>query len=182
MQLNGDGYLDPGIHAATVADIKTHFVDAFPTSATRETIFEGYKRHTTDLQQCNVAFDQYADGSFVSSKVDPGDIDFVCIADADTIDALPPEKQRIIATLFRGKATKATHQCDAYFIASVPDTDPRHQSYWANRKFWLGCFGFDRADKPKGFLKLQITPSASPSVATAVAGAAGGNSGTGAAP
>lgn len=176
MRLNGNGYLDPGIHPATTADIKTHFVDAFPASVTREAIFEGYERHTADLQRCPVTFEQYLDGSFVSSKTDPGDVDLVCIADADTLDALSPEKQNIIRHLFRGKATKATHHCDAYFIASVPDSDPRHHSYWTNRKFWLGCFGFDRADKPKGFLHVHIEPPPSATPETETAGAVSSNS------
>ena len=176
MRLNGDGYLDPGIHPATMTDIKTHFVEAFTTSTTRETIIEGYERHTAELQQCPVTFEQYLDGSFVSSKIDPGDIDLVCIADADTLDALPPDKQLLIRHLFRGNATKSTHKCDAYFIASVPDSDPRHHSYWTGRKFWLGCFGFDRADKPKGFLHVKIEPPPPPPTATVTAGAVSSNS------
>jgi hypothetical protein len=171
MRLNADGYLDPGIYPVTVEEVKVNFVDAVPASETRATIFEGFVRHTADLRQRPVAFEQYVDGSFVSSKINPGDIDLVCVADADTLDSLPTSEQEKIRQLFRGKITKSTHHCDAYLIASVSESDPRYQYYFQNKKFWLGCFGFDRADQPKGFLRLQIAPVTQDPSCTGLGGA-----------
>jgi hypothetical protein len=158
MQFNGHGYLDPGIHPATESDIEAHLVDAFPSSTSRTVVFAGYTRHAAELRQSTVAFEQFLDGSFVSSKLDPGDIDMLCMADAAALDALPQHEQMRLRNLFLGRGTKATHQCDSYFLARVPETDPRHQEFWNVRKYWMGVFGFDRADKPKGFLKVEVVP------------------------
>ena len=95
--------------------------------------------------------------SFVSTKNDPGDIDFVCFADADTIDRLSPADQNKFRLLTLGSSTKSTHLCDAYYCPTVPETDPRYPAVRQNRKYWMGELGYDRQERPKGILRSQIT-------------------------
>jgi hypothetical protein len=158
MKFNADGYLEAGLHPTNLANVKTHFVDAFPPPSTRSKVYAGYKRHMAELQKSSVTFEQFLDGSFVSSKHDPGDIDLLAMADLHVIDALSvAEKQRLI-DLFLGQRSKVTYECDAYFLPSVPDTDPAYPQFRAQRKYWMGEFGFDRVDRPKGILTITVSP------------------------
>lgn len=158
MKFNADGYLEPGFHDMTIENIEEHFVRGFTSSTTRPVIIEGYKRHKKELQETRVNFEQFFDGSFASTKNDPSDIDLVCFADADEIDSLSDAQKLKLSSLFAGKATKATHNCDAYFVAMVPETHPNYQKVRSTRKYWMGEFGYDRLDCPKGIVRTQIEP------------------------
>lgn len=157
MQFNLNGYLDPGIHNADLSDIEEHLVKGFSTSITRPRIIDGYKRHRAELQALNVEFEQFVDGSFVSTKNDPGDIDLVCFADAQAVDQLSTENKQKLRTLVLGPETKQTHYCDAYFCPTVPEHHPNYAQTRTSRKYWMGEFGFDRLDRPKGIVKTIVT-------------------------
>ena len=157
MNFNANGFLDPGIHDVELSAIEEHLVRGFPTSTTRPRIIDGYKRHRTDLETLNIELEQLLNGSFVSTKNDPGDIDLVCFADADTVDRLSPADQIKFRALTLGSSTKSTHLCDAYFCPTVPETDPRYLMVRQNRKYWMGEFGYDRQERPKGILRMRIT-------------------------
>lgn len=146
----------------TVEEMREVFVSPFPASVTRHVVFAGYEKHRSELETLKIDIEQFIDGSFTTSKVDPGDVDLVCFADAHIIDSLPPEKQDELLQLVRGPATRATHHCDAYFCATLPDTDPLFSKMRAQRKYWMGEFGFDRLDKPKGIVRSQLNQGEMP--------------------
>jgi hypothetical protein len=66
------GYLPPGIHEATLAEL----VDCFGWNSTRRELFAGLQKALSSLKHagCRRVF---VNGSFVTSKENPGDID-VC--------------------------------------------------------------------------------------------------------
>jgi hypothetical protein len=157
MKFNKDGYLEAGIHDMELPTIEEHFVNGFPSSSTRPKIIAGYKKHRAELEHLNLNIEQLLDGSFVSTKNDPNDIDLVCFIDADTMDKLSPNEQEKLRELLSGKFTQQYYSCDAYLCPTVPETDPRYQSCIENRKYWIEFFGHDRSTKPKGLLRAKIT-------------------------
>ena len=59
---------------------KSELVDKFPTSIRRSQIFNDYKQYIKDLKAIigeDTKFTQLIGGSFVSNKLNPGDIDFI---------------------------------------------------------------------------------------------------------
>lgn len=163
MKFNTKGYLDAGLHPMTVDDVEKIFVTGFPSSNTRQGIIDGYKKHADDLAKIINECVQFIDGSFVTNKNDPGDIDMVCLIDGDTVDALAPAEQTKLAALLSGPATKATHKCDAYLVVTYPETHPAYPAARQQRKYWMGEFGFDRQDHPKGIVTIDV--KAQPAVA-----------------
>jgi hypothetical protein len=135
---------------------KSRFVDEFATSRTRASIYAGFERYRAELGALGIDFELFLDGSFVSSKVDPGDVDLVCFADADAVDQLSEGAKQLLRTLVGGKLTRATHSCDAYFCPTVPETHPQYDDVRPQRKYWMGEFGFDRQDRPKGIVHHTI--------------------------
>lgn len=155
MTFNSKGYLEPGLHPMDLDEIEKEFVTPFPHSSTRVLVMEGFRRHAEELQAIVAEYIQYLDGSFVSNKNDPGDVDLVCFIDGDVVDALPADLQSRLRSLLSGPQTRATHQCDAYFCLSYPETHPNFSVYRAQRKYWMGEFGYDRADVPKGIVVVE---------------------------
>jgi hypothetical protein len=156
MKFNNHGYLEAGIHPATVEEIEEHLVKAFPTSTTRAEIATGYKQHRAELEKLGIQVEQLLDGSFISTKNDPSDVDMVCFADAASIDALPPHQQLALRLLVISSFSKPTYRCDAYFCPSVPVGHPDYETCRTSKKYWLGEFGYDRHEVPKGILQLFI--------------------------
>ncbi|NBB41601.1 DUF6932 family protein [Sphingobium yanoikuyae] len=161
MNFNTDGYLEAGLHDLELEAIIEHFVTAFPHSSSRVGIMDGYKAHREAVMALGIPCLQFLDGSFVSSKADPGDIDMVGFMDADAVDALTPEDQAKLSELFSGPVTRGTHRCDAYFVPWVPETHPMFQKLRSQRKYWMGEFGYDREDRPKGIIRTEVVPSGS---------------------
>lgn len=159
MNFNSDGYLPAGLHKSDLSEMETYLVDGFPHSIRRPVVFEGYTRHTADLQTIDVPVSQFVGGSFVSAKDDPSDVDLLGMGEQTAIDALAPADLNRLAQLFQGPGSKAAYECDAYFLASFPDTDPAFPHFRAQRKYWMGEFGFDRIDKPKGILTIEVIPN-----------------------
>ena len=104
MAFNTKGYLDAGLHIMEQSAMETAFVTAFPHSSTRRTIMDGYNKHFSEVQSVIATFQQFIDGSFVSNKNDPADIDLVCFIDADTVNNLPQADQQKLAALFAPSA------------------------------------------------------------------------------
>jgi hypothetical protein len=122
----------------------------------------GYKQHSIEIVGIVGNCEQYLDGSFVSNKNDPGDVDLVMLVDATVVDALPNDQKLKLKELVSGPATKAKYMCDAYFCPVYPAGHPMSEASRAQRKYWLGEFGYDRNDIPKGIVhvKLPLAPVA----------------------
>ncbi|WP_050387921.1 DUF6932 family protein [Bradyrhizobium pachyrhizi] len=168
-KFNSHGYLDAGIHHLTKSDIEALFVTSFPHSSTRATILAGYKKYSEEIVSIVGSCAQLIDGSFTTSKNDPGDVDLVMLVDATVVDALPPAKKAELRALVSGPVTKAAYMCDAYFCPVYPAGHPMSDHARQQRKYWLGEFGFDRNDVPKGIVHVALSapaPMAAPAVPT----------------
>jgi hypothetical protein len=157
-KFNGHGYLEAGLHPFDTVELEAHFVTGFPHSSTRARILSGYKQYSVDIAGIVGPCDQYIDGSFVTSKNDPGDVDLVILVDAAVVDALPHDQKLKLKALVSGPATKAKYMCDAYFCPVYPDGHPLSSHSRQQRKYWLGEFGYDRNDVPKGIVHIKVFP------------------------
>lgn len=169
MAFNAHGYLDAGLHKMDIGTVEDEFVVPFPHSTTRKTIIDGYKKHSIDLLALISKYVNFIDGSFVTNKNDPGDIDLVCFIDGDMLDALPLPTQAQVRALLSGPVTKASHSCDAYFCPTYPETHVKFGSYRSMRKYWMGEFGYDRSDVPKGIVVIEENAAPAPVVAAPAA-------------
>ena len=80
---NEQGLLVPaGAIPAALSDIKQHFVDEFPNSKTRVRLFSNLEKYVNQLQdEVFPWFEVWVDGSFVTKKEDPKDVDVVTLLD-----------------------------------------------------------------------------------------------------
>lgn len=156
--LNENGYLPPGKHEMSIEDFSELFVQCFPESKTRETIFQGYNNFCSFLQSAGItAFSQWVDGSFCSSKEDPNDIDIVTFINESLLNGLPPASQQLLVNLYSSRAgMKTAFHCDS-FLVPVPDINAPNRNHFENEKMkWRGVWGFDRSDNPKGWVLIKF--------------------------
>lgn len=94
--------------------LKQNFVDEFQESQTRALIYEGLVKFLTNFYNfTKTSFEIWIDGSFVTKKVNPNDIDIVLIVDAHILH----QKGEEIDNLFKSKEAKLAYKVDAYTIA-----------------------------------------------------------------
>lgn len=145
---NEKGLLNPGFFEYKLDEIQTIFVDEFKESQTRKRNFEGFNYWLAELLNICVPNEIWIDGSFVTNKINPNDIDIVAFI----------EYQDYCENVERINSLKKignNNFCDTYIAFSPNDTNPYNSKFINNRNYWRGQFGFDREDNPKGMIKIS---------------------------
>ena len=160
MAFDSFGNLPAGIHEYDIEGVKSEFVDSFPHSNTRSAILVGLIAYRKDVGSIVEDYEQILDGSFVTAKNDPNDVDCFISINADILNALEPDQKTAFEVLVAGKATQSKYKVDAYLCAFVPESHPNYHHYRTMRKYWLGEFGYDRNENPKGLVRVvNINPA-----------------------
>ena len=160
--LNENGLLPFGIYPIDLPLLEQRFVLDFPRSTTRRTIFEGYLRILQAVNPLNLSGWQWLDGSFVTAKENPEDLDVVTFLQADELDALSAEDQTTVLEFLQGQArTKALYHCETFLVIVRPFDDRLYQRYEkdrADKNYLFGKTNFDKTGValPKGFVSIEL--------------------------
>ncbi|MGH9935029.1 MAG: DUF6932 family protein, partial [Blastocatellia bacterium] len=84
-ELNEDGLLPEGVHDCTLDEIGVRF-GRFQVTDRRIQLFEKLRLLVEEERQAGLAIEMIVDGSFVTDKLEPGDIDLLIV--------LPPDYNR----------------------------------------------------------------------------------------
>ena len=152
------GFLKPD--KAILSDINEmvrYFVNGID-SETRKINFDKYIRYSTDLKKYSGGSDlkQWIDGSFVTLKVNPNDIDLVTFIDQ-------VQMQRLGAHIgnFRGDYGRKLYGVDAYIVEVFEPESKFHSYSIGDAAYWLELFSttvtnrFDKKSR-KGFLEIMF--------------------------
>jgi len=149
--------LPPGRHEATVVEIEQLLVDDFPSSHNRRPLFESWRNVIAAMQRVIPIQAQWLDGSFVTTKEEPADIDIVTHFDGESLEGLDPVDQTLLRGLVGNAASQALHGCDSYVIAAYPAGHAARPAYEAALSYWDGWFGRARDGKPKGYVEVVLS-------------------------
>jgi hypothetical protein len=156
--LGPDGFLRPGRHLVTIEEFKQHFVESFDGSTARGRLFTRWVRHREALISVIPIMSQWVNGSYVTSKIDPGDIDVVSLIDGPTYDGLAPGLQSMAGALLAGRGTQAHWGIDSYAVPVYPEGHSLHKAtlkayaYWDNQ--WQRVKGDIQGTK--GYLEVTV--------------------------
>ena len=137
--LTPNGLLPPGIHRATWAEVE----ERFATTEWRTTLFDGVRRAAESLKEAGCKT-LYLDGSFVTSKIHPGDFDGCW--DPDGVDA--SKLDPVLLTFgSRRAAQKAKYHGELFISSSRAD----------GGLTFLAFFQRDKATgNPKGIIGIDL--------------------------
>jgi len=127
----------PGLHPASLDEIETRLAQ----TAQRRELFERL-RQFFELAQHAGAVRMFVDGSYVTAKLDPGDVDVVIWLDGTFLNLLNAEDRQAME-LQRMFLTRTPKEAFAVF----------DQSGWDD---WLDFFSFTRAGEQKGVVEVQL--------------------------
>lgn len=82
--LNGDGLLPEGVHELPLEDVEELF-GRFQRSDRRVKLLESLKEYLSEAQQMDGFVCMIVDGSFVTAKEEPSDIDLILVLRGDKV-------------------------------------------------------------------------------------------------
>ena len=143
----------------TPTEFKERFVETYQGSSTRQTIFSNYESYIKAFsEQVSSNFLHWIDGSFVTKKLNPRDIDFVSLIDHD----IATRSYSLLKDHFLNKESLKKYRLDAYLIRMYPADHKEYSKtasdllYWSN---WFGKTKRNRAKRrfPKGFIEISYS-------------------------
>jgi hypothetical protein len=140
----------PGIHQENLSSIESVAVLPFSTDVRRSVLFNQLDSWIKELRAINLSARIWIDGSFLTEKPSPDDIDCVIWTPRFTVQPTNENYQRV-SMLFDKAAAKINFNIDLYVEDPIPDGLLHREAYWK------GFFGYchDRVTA-KGFVELII--------------------------
>nr|WP_145680535.1 hypothetical protein [Azospirillum brasilense] len=132
----------------SLVNVRQLCVDEFPLSSTRAPIMDGIENVINVLMSSGVRGRIWVDGSFMTQKVNPEDVDILLEISADNYDNGSYNVKR--AADWVGSNLKETHLCDSYLLVSYPPGHQFHPEGQFVLAYWMRQFGFSRSDQMKG--------------------------------
>lgn len=147
--------LSLGWHPLSIVELRRLCVDKFPLSNTRERIMQGLEEIIRRLCAKDIVGELWVNGSFLTEKIDPDDVDVVLFVEVTFLESATTEQAEAINWV--NSNLKDSFCCDSYVSIEYPQSHPQHSygEYW--RAYWTRQWGFDQDDNPaKGIAVVSL--------------------------
>lgn len=146
---NGDGHLPPGIHLYTIEQIKQAF-GSFQTTDQRPKLYKKLLELVEEAKGFDFMRYIVIDGSFVTDKSDPGDIDLIIVVDQDIMSRLETEILNPFAyNLLSSRRLKRRFSFDVFVAAENSDVLSNYINFFSRIKN-------GNSDGRKGIVRLDL--------------------------
>lgn len=144
--------LPPGMHPLSLQELHDLAVAPFAEDVKRAELFQKLQTWAEAVRASGIGGQLWLDGSFLTEKVEPGDIDCILWSPRWVDAALnTPETQDRLTRLFDHAHAEAIYGLDFYLEMPPPDQIFHREAYWR------GILGFchDRVTA-KGFAEITL--------------------------
>ncbi|GAB2668285.1 DUF6932 family protein [Arenimonas aestuarii] len=140
--------LQAGFHPLDRAGLEELCVSAFPGSTTRRELLDQFDAFMGELRGYGLKGQIWIDGSFVTEKPDPSDIDLLWVPEPECLPQFTANQSRLNQLFGTSRGAKAIFQCDAFMV------NPGDLNQLA---YWRGLFGFCHdQETPKGLIVATL--------------------------
>lgn len=152
LAFNANGYLESGFYDMDLETFKHHFVDAFPESTTRTKLFDNFQRYIYRFSdKVFPYFELWIDGSFITNKMNPKDLDFVTFIDQKVYDA---RGDKVMDKFW--SFSLESQKLDAFIIKKYVETDINYSNFLKVKQYYFDLFSEDRKGVSKGIVQLKF--------------------------
>ena len=159
MEFDSQGNLFPyKVIEIDLEEFEKLFITNFPNSESRNRLFQNYLAYIQKIKnEIDSTFYQWIDGSFVTSKLNPNDIDLVTFLNFEIYENSLPK-----LTDFQGDKLKKEQNLDCYFVKEYPI---EHKNYEVITKYdsveWFHLFSKTRVHRngkrySKGIIQINF--------------------------
>ena len=128
----------------------------FRLSTTRQPMMDRLWTLSACLCRWQIHGDIWVNGSFLTEKIDPQDIDFVMEVRRDVHIQLSTEQHSILQWLFASNEPKGLFSCHSFAIWEMHPGDPGYAGYQPLKDYWMNTFGKSRQGQDKGLAVVQV--------------------------
>lgn len=137
-----------GFIQLTDVQLEQHCVIPFPASTRRTLLFQNLVSWLAQLRQSGLIGTLWIDGSFLTTRPEPEDVDLVLVIDQASLPLIQHNPQHFDYLLDHDTVLQR-YNLEVFPI--IKGENPAQESYWR------GWFGFCRDDRtPKGIAEVQI--------------------------
>jgi hypothetical protein len=146
-----------GFHQLSLTDIERECVSAFDLSTSRKDLMAALRLVVEQLNANGIRGKIWLDGSFVTKKISPKDIDFILVADSRVYDEGTTQQREVLDGLTDGELWRPPLLCDTNAAYIDP---PEQQGTSDVIDYWTKRFGLSLGDRsPKGIVVIQLGES-----------------------
>lgn len=150
LDFDEQGYLKPATpHLVDFVELLQNYFDIFPNTDKRLSLLNNWITYNRDFQnEIFLYYEQWINGSFVTLKESPKDIDIVTFLDYRVFEYKEKSLDRFWSFSLEDEGI------DAYIVKAYPVGHALFNNYLGVRDLWLERFQRDRNGNSKGFLKI----------------------------
>jgi hypothetical protein len=101
-----------------------------------------------ELNSKKIEGEMWVNGSFLTQKTNPNDVDLVLRLQADFYDNASVDKKEAVQWL--SDDLKISHGCDSYFFMEWPENHPHYRIGKDDYDYWMRLWGFSRGNSAQG--------------------------------
>ena len=149
-----EGCLPHGIYELSLNEIEDEFVKG--KSQRRQDIFKNYKYHLNEIKDTGFCLNHWIDGSFVTLKENPNDID--TLTEFDGVKIEENGLKETIDKIIYDAPLRTEGYCHSFVIYKFPEDMEKDYEDYIKYKSKLLCFLFPlirNSNNLKGFIKLK---------------------------
>jgi hypothetical protein len=143
----------------SLGDLDNLCVARFPLSTTRRDIMAGFRAVIDRIIQCGIAQGEiWVNGSFLTEKIDAGDVDFCLLVPSRFYDSGTDKQRATIDWLnSRENEPKRLFHCDTVAEIIYPEKSPLHYLCEPMLEHWRNTYGRSvRTREPKGIAVVSL--------------------------
>ncbi len=140
--------LSGGLHPMSLEEFRAIAVDPFPSSERRPMLYANLEAYLRQVAETGLTGSIWLDGSYLTHKQEPDDIDLVIVFDGTSANALPDQAQQQLLILLDQNTQHGRYKLHVFAIEKDDNE---------GKNYWLGFFGTLRDGvTPKGMAELRI--------------------------
>lgn len=144
----------PGLQEMSLAELRTLCVERFPLSQNREHLMRSVEAICTSLSTALVLAEVWVDGSFLTEKIEPDDVDLVVKLSFSTITGASDEQLALFDRISKRKFGEK-FPCESYIFTDYPEGHKLFGVGDLMNAYWKRQFGFSRATSLKGIALIR---------------------------
>lgn len=146
--------LAPGRHYVDLVGVENLCVRAFDDRRAREALFFKFEEAVQAFARAMIPCEFWIDGSFVTRKMDPKDVDLAIKIDVEVSDALTPTQ---LALVDRANSEHFIDGVDSFVFVSYPRDHVLFSSAGNEKESWAEQWGLEHSERwLKGMLVLRL--------------------------
>lgn len=148
--------LSPGLQRISLEDLKKITVDGFSLSSKRKELWANFIELIEKISILKLPCEIWVDGSFLTKKIEPNDIDFVVDFPIGVTDN-PTSEQVVMLDDLGARAFYRTKKLHSFVMFTAPAGHNYYPISRTSHQQWEKDFGFSYIKKePKGIALIEV--------------------------